>query len=151
MRKIILGLFLLLALVSNGQTISTLNLKIDTDSAKIHIIRTGEVSVKKYFYKAGKIPFVSIVKMLFSTEYTDYLPIYVYVIEHKEGVFIIDMGETVCSLDSNYLQNESKFTQWVGHRISKLRITRNDELDVALQALNIQLFSDYQKYHTDQI
>jgi glyoxylase-like metal-dependent hydrolase (beta-lactamase superfamily II) len=135
-----LGISLLLfqATLNYGQSISSLNLKSGNDSAKIHCIKTGETSVKKHFLKAGAIPMVSVLKMLFSKQYTEYLPIYVYVIEHKEGVFIIDTGETAENTDSTYLKNENKFTQWASRRISKNKITRNDELDVALQTLNIK-------------
>lgn len=59
-------------------------------------------------------------------------------IEHKEGVFIIDLGETARSLESNYLKNESRFTQWTSRRISRHEISRNDELDIALKILNIK-------------
>lgn len=138
MRKLGISLLLLQAMLSNAQSISTLKLKSGHDSTKIHCIKTGETSVKKHFLYADVIPMTSIMRMLFSKQYTEYLPIYVYVIEHKEGVFIIDMGETVASIDSSYLKNESKFTQWASRRISKNKITRNDELDVALQTLNIK-------------
>lgn len=67
MRTIILSLFLLQTILCNAQTINTLKLKTDNDSVKIHIIKTGETSVKKYFYEAGKVRLISIVKMFFRT------------------------------------------------------------------------------------
>jgi len=61
---------------------------------KIHAIRTGLVQVRQAQRESHSKGLGRITDMLFDKEWTEWLPIYAWVIEHEEGVIVVDTGET---------------------------------------------------------
>jgi glyoxylase-like metal-dependent hydrolase (beta-lactamase superfamily II) len=62
---------------------------------KIHPIRTGSVVVKKKQRDGSSgSGYLRLLNTLTSNDWTDPLPIYAWVIEHPEGIIVIDTGET---------------------------------------------------------
>jgi N-acyl homoserine lactone hydrolase len=60
----------------------------------IHAICTGRVKVRRAQMESRGTGPARLVHMLFDEEWTEWLPIYVWVIEHDEGVIVVDTGET---------------------------------------------------------
>ena len=103
---------------------------------KIHAIETGLVSVKSRQRKGvGSIG--RRLNMLLDKTWTEWLPIYCWVVEHPEGIIVIDTGETART------SNPSHFPKWhpyfrfgvqmlvepeqeVGPQIKKLGLSLND-------------------------
>ena len=65
----------------------------------IHPIQTGHVQVKaaQRKRKAG-----GLVRVLFDREWTEWLPIYAWAIEHPEGVIVVDTGDTARTTEPGY-------------------------------------------------
>jgi glyoxylase-like metal-dependent hydrolase (beta-lactamase superfamily II) len=61
---------------------------------KIYCIETGKVKVKKNQINKADGPVPGMAKLLFGREWSDWLPIHAWVIDHPEGIFIVDTGET---------------------------------------------------------
>ena len=61
---------------------------------KIHAIRAGLVQVRQAQRERRNRGIGRITDMLFDKEWTEWLPIYAWVIEHEEGVIVVDTGET---------------------------------------------------------
>jgi N-acyl homoserine lactone hydrolase len=62
---------------------------------KIHHIQTGTVTIKEaQRVGSGKYTITRFLNMLTDREWTEELPIYSWVIEHPEGIIVIDSGET---------------------------------------------------------
>ena len=61
---------------------------------KVHAIRTGFVQVRQAQRESKGKGLVRIVNMPFDNEWTEWLPIYAWAIEHDEGVIVVDTGET---------------------------------------------------------
>lgn len=70
---------------------------------KIHSIETGKVRVKQnQMAKSGGLA-PKLAKVLFGRDWSGWLPIYAWVIEHPEGVFVVDTGETHKTSVKGYL------------------------------------------------
>lgn len=69
---------------------------------QIHAIQTGTVQVKERQRAgrgAGALRFVNTLR---DTVWTDPLPIYSWIVEHPEGVIVIDTGETARAMQAGY-------------------------------------------------
>lgn len=58
----------------------------------VQVIETGKVKITKNWRVGRGEGFMRIVNTLFDSEFTEWLPIYVWVIEHPEGLIVIDTG-----------------------------------------------------------
>ena len=61
---------------------------------KVHAIQTGTVSVKKRQVKGLGRGIGRLLNTLADREWTDPLPVLSWVIEHPEGLIVVDTGET---------------------------------------------------------
>ncbi len=68
---------------------------------RIHLIQTGTVAIKQVQRQAreGGNPLLDIV---FSKDWTEPLPIFAFVIEHPEGLIVVDTGETARVAEPGY-------------------------------------------------
>jgi len=110
---------------------------------KIHTIQTGTVEVKKN-QVIGKGPkAVRLINILLGTTWLEPIPIYAWVIEHKEGVIVVDTGETARTSEPGYFprwQPYYKFAvrfhvkpeQEIGAQLKQLGITPKDVRRVIL-------------------
>jgi N-acyl homoserine lactone hydrolase len=69
---------------------------------QVHAIQTGTVAVKTRQRAGRGSGSARFINTLTDTVWTDPLPIYVYVIEHPEGIIIIDTGETARTSEPGY-------------------------------------------------
>lgn len=60
----------------------------------VHAIRTGLVQVRRAQMESRGAGLARIAHMLLDEEWSEWLPIYAWVIEHEEGVIVVDTGET---------------------------------------------------------
>ena len=60
----------------------------------VHAIQTGQVRVRVPQMEARGTGLARIPAMLFDEQWSDWLPIYTWVIEHNEGIIVVDTGET---------------------------------------------------------
>jgi len=70
---------------------------------KIHAIQTGTVEIKKNQFAGKGNGFMRLVNVLFGKEWLQpAVPIYSWVIEHDEGVIVVDTGETSRTSEAGY-------------------------------------------------
>jgi glyoxylase-like metal-dependent hydrolase (beta-lactamase superfamily II) len=115
---------------------------------KIHRIKTGKVKVKlNQISKAnGMIP--KLTKVFFDKQWSEWLPIYAWLIEHDEGLFAVDTGETHKTGIQGYLpkwhpyyamavQFDVKPEEEIGPQLSKMGIdTKKDVKKVIMTHLH---------------
>lgn len=70
---------------------------------KIYRIETGKVRIKQNQLKKSNGITPKMTKVLFDNQWSDWLPIYAWIIEHKEGLFVVDTGETHKTGKNGYL------------------------------------------------
>ncbi len=102
--------------------------------AKIHAISTGLVQVRQA-QRTGKGHGVArVLNMLIDKEWTEWLPIYVWVIEQGNGVVLVDTGETARVHEPGYHPRWHPFYR----RAARFRVAPEDELGPQLRSLGIK-------------
>src|SRR3982750_725950 len=106
---------------------------------RVHAIQTGSISVKENFLNQKGDGFLSKLNIVFGTAYASFMPIWVWVIEHPEGVIVIDTGDIKESSYADFYKNEKFGTRLSLKAMSNKRnINKQDELDTQLIRLGIR-------------
>jgi glyoxylase-like metal-dependent hydrolase (beta-lactamase superfamily II) len=99
----------------------------------IHAIQTGSVAIKTHQMRGQGHGSLRLVNTLLDPKWTEPLPIYAWVIEHPEGLIVIDTGETARTAERGY------FPWW--HPFFKLaarpEVHPEDEIGPQLRARGI--------------
>lgn len=115
------------SLTSNGATV------------KVHLVSCGAVAVKTRFKDARFSGFMAMLDFIADRKFTPWLPIWVMIVEHPEGVFIFDAGEITAVNDKDYFASSGVIAKWFDTSQFKFKINREEELDRQLQLLNISV------------
>ena len=111
----------------------------NSHAVKVHAVQTGLISVKENFLRQKGNGFLSKLNIVLGSAYAGYMPIWSWVIEHPEGIIVIDTGDIEDSCHSNFYKNESVSTKFNLKVMSNKRnISREDELDNQLKRLGIR-------------
>ena len=100
---------------------------------KIHAIRTGFVQVRQAQRERRSKGIARITDMLFDKNWTEWLPLYVWVIEHEEGVIVVDTGETTRVHQRGYHPSWSPFYRRAVH----FSVHPDEEIGPQLRTLGI--------------
>lgn len=99
---------------------------------KIHAIQTGTVAIRPNQREGKGMGYDRLFNTLTDRRWTEPLPIYAWVIEHPEGVIVVDTGETARTAEPGY------FTTWHPYfRQVKSLVTPDQEIGPQLKALGI--------------
>jgi N-acyl homoserine lactone hydrolase len=113
-------------------------LTINNVPVKIHGISTGGVSVKTKFRDRSKSGVLAQLDFILDRKFTEWMPIWVWVIEHPEGIFVIDTGENANVNDPEYFKSSGWFANWFNISMFKFDVKREEEIDVQLLKLGIR-------------
>jgi N-acyl homoserine lactone hydrolase len=120
------------------QTINTAIYSLNGKPVKVHAVQTGQISVKNNFVSRKGPGYLSKLNILLGYTYGDFMPIWVWVIEHPEGVIVIDTGEIEESDHKDFYKQESIGSKFNLMAMSNKRnISKADELNNQLAKLNI--------------
>src|SRR5262245_17524777 len=98
---------------------------------KIHAIQTGSVRIKTAQVQGQGRGLQRPFRIFADRHWTDWLPTYVWVIDHPEGVIVVDTGQRVHLLE--LARSLHPYQRWE----VKFRIEREEEIDVQLRDLGI--------------
>jgi len=105
---------------------------------KVHAVQTGLISVKENFLKSKGSGIRSKLNIVLGTAYADFMPIWVWVIEHPEGIIVVDTGDVEESGRRDFYKHESFGTRLSLKAMSNKRnIHKQDELSIQLLRLGI--------------
>jgi N-acyl homoserine lactone hydrolase len=129
----------LIGSIPNYQNVTTV-VKLKGKDVKIHALCTGTVAVKTNFRTKKGVGELAKLNILLDKHYTEYLPIWVWVIEHPEGLMVIDTGENaqITDLDT-YLAKEKSFLRYQFKHAAKFGIGEQDELSHQFDKINLKL------------
>lgn len=101
---------------------------------KIHAIQTGSVSIKSKQRIGQGRGLMRQLNLLFDREWTEFLPIYAWAIEHPTGVIVVDTGETAKTAQSGY------FPKWHPYyRLAvRLKVLPEQEIGPQLRSIGIR-------------
>ena len=101
--------------------------------ANVHAIRTGFVQVRKSQRESKGKGITCVTNTLFDPEWTEWLPIYAWAIEHEEGVIPVDTGETSRVHQRGYFPSWHPFYR----RATHFSVHPDEEIGTQLRALGI--------------
>ena len=101
---------------------------------KVHAISTGRVQVRRpQMESRGNGPVARLGHMLFDPDWSEWLPIHVWIIEHDEGLIVVDTGETARVHERGYHPRWHPFNRRAVH----FSVHPEEELGPQLRALGI--------------
>jgi N-acyl homoserine lactone hydrolase len=100
---------------------------------KIHAIRTGLVKVKLAQIEGRGKGFARTARILFDENWSDWLPIYAWVIDHEEGIILVDTGETARVHEKGYHPSWHPFFR----RSAQFSVHPEEEIGPQLRAMGI--------------
>lgn len=105
----------------------------EAPGVKVHAIRTGFVQVRRSQQQSKGTGLNRAANMLFDPEWTDWLPIYAWAIEHDEGVILVDTGETSRVHQRGYFPIWHPFYRRAAH----FSVHPDEEIGAQLRSLGI--------------
>jgi N-acyl homoserine lactone hydrolase len=106
---------------------------------RIHLFSTGQGKDKKRYAHARFRGALSLVDSVLDKKFTDWLPIWVMVIEHPEGVFVVDTGLPAEASQPAYFDPARFPSSWFVKSQFTFAVHREDEIDRQLAALGIPI------------
>jgi len=103
---------------------------------QIHAIQTGFVAVKQAHRQLVGPDETRLLSIAADRQWTAWMPINTWVIEHPEGVIVVDSGETSKINDPDYTACDP-VTGWIYSHNLRFAVNPADELPAQLQALDI--------------
>lgn len=117
--------------------IITKNLSINKVPIKVHGISTGKITLKEKAINTTNPSIFTGLLTFPSKTFGAWMPIWTWVIEHPEGIFLIDLGETSEVHDDSYFKPLGGFMNYYFKKQMKFDVKREDELDVQLQKIGL--------------
>jgi glyoxylase-like metal-dependent hydrolase (beta-lactamase superfamily II) len=105
---------------------------------KVHAIQTGTVAVKRSHLTNRTAHFLTPLKISIDKHFTDYMPIWVWVVEHPEGIILIDTGENAAVMTPGYFDPAGTLISKYNRRNLKFNISKDHEIGCQLRKLGIK-------------
>jgi|ERR1035437_745786 glyoxylase-like metal-dependent hydrolase (beta-lactamase superfamily II) len=109
----------------------------DGSKVKVHAISTGSVAVKTKFRESERKGWLGTLDFIMDKTFTEWLPIWVWVIEYDDKVFVIDTGENSEINRADYFNSSGAFAKWFNRRTFRFKVEPNQNIDVQLREINI--------------
>jgi glyoxylase-like metal-dependent hydrolase (beta-lactamase superfamily II) len=96
---------------------------------KIHAIQTGRVRIKVAQWRREKGGGLG--RLFFSRDWSEWLPIYAWLVEHPEGLILVDTGETARTAEPGYFPRWQPYYRFA----VRLDVSAEDEIGPQLHRL----------------
>lgn len=100
---------------------------------KVHTIQTGLVQIKQVQIDGADSNLSAYSKLFLDNEWSDWLPIYAWLIEHPEGLIVVDTGETAKTGEKGYLPGFHPYYR----RAVRFNVNSEDEIGPQLAQMDI--------------
>jgi glyoxylase-like metal-dependent hydrolase (beta-lactamase superfamily II) len=102
-------------------------------TTRIHALQTGSVKIKRAQMASVGTGLARPYHVLLDSEWSDWVPIYAWLIEHEDGPILVDTGETSHVHDRGYHPRWHPFFRLA----SRFRVSPDDEIGPQLRAIGI--------------
>lgn len=116
----------------------TTTVKCNGKELKIHAIQTGLVAVKQAHRTNRTAHFLTPIKISLDKNFTEFMPIWTWAIEHPEGTIIIDTGENTDVMNPGYFNPAGKIVEKYSKRNFKFEVSKENEIGFQLRQLGIK-------------
>ncbi len=100
---------------------------------RIHAIQTGWVQVRRNQILARKEDGLRVLRTIADREWAPPVPIHAWLVEHPEGLLLVDTGETARVADPGHHPGWHPYFR----RSVRFEVRRHEEIDAQLQALGV--------------
>ncbi len=100
---------------------------------RIHALSTGTVRIKPSAARARGQGLARSLNLFLDPNWTDWLPIHVWVIEHPEGVIVVDTGERSNSPNLPIAQFQVRPEDEVGAQLKRMGINPQEDVKTVVQ------------------
>jgi len=100
---------------------------------KIHPLQTGTVRCKQFQLTGASNNLSRLYQLIFTQKWGEWMPIYCWLIEHPDGLVLVDTGETAQIYEKGYLPDGGLY-----HKAVETRITEAEEILPQLAKLGFQ-------------
>ena len=105
-----------------------------SEMAKVHAIRTGSVRIKIAQMSRRGHGLAALGHILIDRDWSEWVPIHAWLIEHDEGLILVDTGETARVHQRGYHPRWHPFFR----RASQFQVTPQDEIGAQLQGMGVR-------------
>lgn len=105
----------------------------------LHGFSTGTVKVKRGFQETPVGPLLAKPHFLMQSSFTSAMPIWVWVIEHPEGIFLVDTGEHARINDTGYFDEIPALLRYINQQSFRFEVKPEEEVLPQLRRLGIQV------------
>ena len=116
---------------------TTVLLHCNKQPVKVHLVSCGSVAVKTRFRENKYSGFIALADFMLDRKFTNWLPIWVMIIEHPEGIFVIDSGEITEVNEPDYFKSSGIIANWFDKTQFRFSVQKEEEISAWLQKLNI--------------
>src|SRR4249919_2029784 len=102
-------------------------------SSKVHAIQTGTVRIRPKQMAATARGQMRLAAVLLDDQWSEWVPIHAWLIEHEEGLILVDTGETARVHEPGYHPRWHPFYRLA----SRFRVATDDELGPRLKAMGV--------------
>lgn len=100
---------------------------------KIHLLQTGTVRCKQFQLTGASNILSRLYQLIFTQKWGEWMPTYCSLIEHPEGLILVDTGETAKIYEKDYLPNGGLY-----HKAVETRIKESEELPHQLAKIGVE-------------
>ncbi|NJM07073.1 MBL fold metallo-hydrolase [Candidatus Gracilibacteria bacterium] len=104
---------------------------------RVHGIQTGYVAIKSAHAMLRRPAAVRLLSIVADTTWTPLLPILAWVIEHPEGLIVVDTGELAAASDIDSYMAADPGNRWVYKRNIGLYVSAAEELAAQMRGLGL--------------
>lgn len=108
---------------------------------KVHGIRTGKLAIKKSALSSNNPGLLSTILSFTDKEFGEWLPIWSWLIEHSEGLFLIDTGLSIDIKQKNYFNKLDFISKFYFEKQMKFKIEEAEEINNQLNKIGIDCSS----------
>ena len=116
----------------------TKELTLNGQPIKIHAISTGKIGLKSKAMHVKNPGTWSTLMSFRDKNWAEWMSIWCWVVEHPEGTFLIDTGDTAEVNEPNYYKSLGGLMNYYFTKQMRYQIERKDEIDVQLKELGLQ-------------
>jgi len=103
---------------------------------KLHVVQTGWVAVKENFRELSGPAMLRVPSIVLDSDWTEWMPIQFYVIEHPGGIAVFDTGETAKVHEPGYFDCRPG-NEWFYRNQMKFALDPEDELGPQLKSIGL--------------